>query len=66
MHTHYCLCFGTNVYCLPTKFGNLICYKLCIQLLNQVLCMSLVSYMNMHIPIALCCGAKRTNKLSEY
>ena len=29
----------------------------------------LVSYMNMHIPIVLCCGAKRvlfTNKLSEY
>ena len=47
-------------------------YKVCILLLNQVLCMSvfpLVSYMNMHIPIVLCCCAKRvlfTNKLSEY
>ena len=72
MHTPYCFCFGTNVYCLPTKYENLICYKICILLLNQVLCMSvfpLVSYMNMHIPIVLCCGAKRvlfTNRLSEY
>ena len=51
---------------------NLICYKVFIILLNQVSCMSifpLVSYMNMHIPIDVCCGAKRvlfTNKLSEY
>ena len=72
MHTPYCFCFGTNVYCLPTKYENLICYKVCILLLNQVWYMSvfpLVSYMNMHIPIFCCCGAKRvlfTNKLSEY
>ena len=26
MHTPYCFCFGTNVYCLPTKYENLICY----------------------------------------
>ena len=23
MHTPYCFCFGTNVYCLPTKYENL-------------------------------------------
>ena len=72
MHTPYCFCFGTNVYCLPTKYENVICYKVCIVLLNQVSCMSvflLASYMNMHIPIVLCYGVKRvlfTNKLSEY
>ena len=72
MHTPYCFCFGTNVYCLPTMYENLMCYKVCILLLNQGLCMSvfpLGSYMNMLIPIVLCCGAKRvlfTNKLSEY
>ena len=71
-HTPNCFCFGTNVYCLPTKYENLICYKVCILLLNQVLCMSffpLVSYMNMLIHIVLCCGTKRvsfTNNLSEY
>ena len=60
MHIPYCFCFGTNVYCL-TKYENLICYKVCILLLNQVSCMSifpLVSCMNMHIPIVLCCGVK--------
>ena len=72
LHIPYCFCCGTNVYCLPTEYGNLICYKVCILLLNQVSCVPvfpLVSYMNMHIPIVLCCGAKRvlfTNKLSEY
>ena len=72
MHTPHCFCFGTNVYCLPTKYENLFCYKVGILLLNQVSCMSvfpLVSYMNMHIPIVLCCGTKKvlfTNKLSEY
>ena len=23
MHTPYCFCFGTNVYCLPTKYENI-------------------------------------------
>ena len=36
MHTPSCFCFGMNVYCLPTKYENLICYKVCILLLNQV------------------------------
>ena len=69
LHEHAYTC-GTNVYCIPIKYGNLTCYKVYILLLYQVSCMSvfpLVSYINMHIPI--CCGAKRvlfTNKLSEY
>ena len=50
-------------------YGNLICYK--VYMLYQVLCVlvfPLVSYINVHIPIVLCCGAKRVlfaNKLSE-
>ena len=64
-----CFCFGTNVYCLPTKYGNLICYKVYILLLYQVSCVSVFPLVNMRIPIVLCCGAKRvsfTNRLSEY
>ena len=69
MHILYCFCCGTNVYCLPIKYGSLICYIL---LLYQVSCMSvfpLVSYIDVYNPIVLCCGVKRvlfTNKLSEY
>ena len=74
MHIPYYFCCGTNVYCLSTKYGNLICYKVCILLLYQVSCIyvfPLVSYMNMHISIVFCChsGAKKalfTNKLSEF
>ena len=63
MHIQYYFCCGTNVYCLPIRYGNLICYKVYILLLYQVSCVSvfpLVSYMSMHIPIEVfCCGAKR-------
>ena len=55
----YCFCCGTNVYCSPITYGSLICYKVYILLLYQVSCVPLVSYINMHIPIVFCCGAKR-------
>ena len=63
MTTHH---FGTNVYCLPTKYESLFCYKVCILLLNQVFCMSVFPLVNMHIPIVLCCGAKRVLFTNKY
>ena len=73
MHILYCFCCGTNVYCLPIKYGNLICYKV---LLYQVSCVSvfrLVSYTYIHQCAYSHCsllwcekGIVFTNKLSEY
>ena len=60
-----------NVYCLPTKYGNLFVTRLHSLTGPSFVRISLplVSYTNMRIPNVVCCSAKRvlfTNKLSEY
>ena len=69
-HTPYCFCFGTNVYCLPTKYigdFNLL------QGLHSIAPPRFVhvslSISELHEHTILCCGANRvlfTNKVSEY
>ena len=56
MHILYCFCCGTNVYCLPIKYGNLVSFYCSAKFRVCQSFFPLVSYMNVHI---LCCGAKR-------
>ena len=53
MHILYCFCCGTNIYCLPIKYRNLISFYCSTKFR---VCQS---FMIVHIPIVLCCGAKR-------
>ena len=54
MHILYCFCCGTNVYCLPIS----LIFVTRFALPSFVHVFPLVSYMNVPIPIVLCCGAK--------